>query len=122
MSFEEATMLCNECKVRVNQGAAFCSGCGKPMAFEAGYGPFWGRQGSLMRPRVGRKIAGVCAGFALQYGFDVTLLRILLVLVVVMGAGTPLIAYIAAWVLMPEAPFVVPAQPMPQDMPGAAVS
>ena len=115
-------MLCNECKFRANDGAAYCGGCGKPLAYEAGYVPFTGRQGSLMRPRVGRKIAGVCAGFALQYGFDVTLLRILLVLVVVMGAGTPLIAYIAAWVLMPEAPFVVPVQPTVHDVPGAAVS
>jgi len=56
----------------------------------------------LVRSRNDRVIAGVCGGFADFTGFDANLIRILLVAVTVLGAGTPLIVYLAAWLLMPE--------------------
>jgi phage shock protein C len=55
----------------------------------------------LSRPVEDRMIAGVCAGFARYLNVDVTLLRIVLAVLTVMGgAGVPL--YIAAWLLIPE--------------------
>ncbi len=63
----------------------------------------------LVRPREGRMIAGVCAGFALAYGWDVAIVR-LLVALSILFAGVPLIAYLVAWVVMPNAQYALPAQ------------
>jgi phage shock protein C len=55
----------------------------------------------LSRPVSGRMLAGVAAGIARYLGVDVTVVRIVLaVLVIVGGAGVPL--YLAGWLLMPE--------------------
>jgi phage shock protein PspC (stress-responsive transcriptional regulator) len=56
----------------------------------------------LARSRTDRVLGGVCGGFANYTGLDANLIRILLVAAVVLGAGTPAIVYVAAWLLMPE--------------------
>jgi phage shock protein PspC (stress-responsive transcriptional regulator) len=65
----------------------------------------------LVRPRYGRAIAGVCAGFAQEYGWDVVLVRILLCVIVFFGCGTPILAYLVAWIVMPDEPYFFPMQP-----------
>jgi phage shock protein C len=62
----------------------------------------------LVRPRQGRVIAGVCAGFARAYGWDPVVVRLVLCLVALCGAGTPIIAYLIAWIVMPNAPYEYP--------------
>ena len=47
-------------------------------------------------------LTGVCGGFADYTGFDVNLIRILLVAATVLGFGSPIIVYVAAWLLLPE--------------------
>jgi phage shock protein C len=54
----------------------------------------------LVRPRQGKMIAGVCAGLADFYGFNVTLVRLLFVLFGLFGPGE--VAYIIVWVLAPK--------------------
>lgn len=55
---------------------------------------------SLTRPTHDRMLAGVAAGIADHFGVDVTIVRIvLLVLAVSGGAGIPL--YLAGWLLIP---------------------
>jgi phage shock protein PspC (stress-responsive transcriptional regulator) len=55
----------------------------------------------LRRPVQGRMLAGVAAGIAEYLRIDVTLVRIVLaVLTVVGGAGVPI--YLAGWLLIPE--------------------
>ncbi len=55
----------------------------------------------LYRPIHDRMLAGVASGIARYLGVDVTIVRIVLaVLAVVGGAGVPL--YIAGWLLIPE--------------------
>jgi phage shock protein C len=55
----------------------------------------------LCRPTEGRMLAGVAAGIARYLNVDVTVVRIVLaVLAVVGGAGVPL--YLAGWLLIPE--------------------
>jgi len=55
----------------------------------------------LCRPVEDRMLAGVAAGIARYLGADVTVVRIVLaVLAVVGGAGVPL--YLAGWLLIPE--------------------
>jgi phage shock protein C len=57
--------------------------------------------GPLRRPYHDRMVAGVAAGIAEQAGIDVTIVRIVLaVLCVVGGLGIPL--YLAAWLLVPD--------------------
>ena len=57
----------------------------------------------LVRSRDDRMVAGVCAGVADHLGVDVTLVRVLTVVATVLGFGSVLVAYLVAWVLMPEA-------------------
>ena len=57
---------------------------------------------TLVRRRDNRIIAGVCAGVADYVGMDVNLLRVLVALVTLFTVGTGLLAYVAAWALIPE--------------------
>lgn len=63
--------------------------------------------GQLTRPRYPRMIAGVCAGFALHYGWDLSLVRVVTALAIVL-TGVGLFAYLAAWIIIPEAPYALP--------------
>jgi phage shock protein PspC (stress-responsive transcriptional regulator) len=49
-----------------------------------------------------KKIAGVCAGFAEYFEMDVTLMRILFIVLVVTPPGVGLLAYLVAWIAMPR--------------------
>jgi len=50
----------------------------------------------------GKKIAGVCSGLAIYLGIDVTLIRIIF-LILFLGYGTGLLAYIVFWIATPKA-------------------
>ena len=54
----------------------------------------------LCRPIHGRMLAGVAAGVADYLGVDVTIVRIILAVLTVVGVGVPL--YLAGWLLIPE--------------------
>jgi phage shock protein C len=47
-------------------------------------------------------LGGVCAGVADYLGIDVTLVRLLAVVGAVFGLGSLVIAYVVAWILVPE--------------------
>lgn len=98
-------MVCPACGMEMVEGARFCSGCGRATMMSAAYAPV---RGTLVRPREGRMIAGVCAGFAQRYGWDTVVVRLVLTVVVVFGCGTPLLAYLIAWIVMPNEPYVFP--------------
>jgi len=67
----------------------------------------------LTRDTTNRMIGGVCAGIARQYGYDVTVVRIVAILLtLVWGAG--LLLYLALWVVMPaDAPTSSTAHSLP---------
>ena len=56
----------------------------------------------LVRSRDDRWIAGVCGGVASYLGVDANLVRLIVVLGTIFGFGALLVAYIVAWILMPE--------------------
>ncbi|MDN4165690.1 PspC domain-containing protein [Cytophagales bacterium LB-30] len=57
----------------------------------------------LSRSRSNVMIAGVCAGIARYFGWDVSLVRILYVLLSILSAGFPgTIVYIILWIIMPQ--------------------
>ena len=57
---------------------------------------------SLVRPRNGKIIAGVCAGLADRFGIPRTLVRLGFVLFGLFGVGE--IDYIVLWIIMPKRP------------------
>ena len=90
-------MFCPKCGKEYTQAVNFCSQCGTEM-----HPPI--RPGKkLMRSRTDEKIAGVCGGFAEYLEIDVTLVR-LLWLAAAFLAGWGFIAYLIAWIVMPEEP------------------
>jgi phage shock protein C len=57
----------------------------------------------LTRSRTDKKIAGVCGGFADYLDLDVTLVRIIWLMLAFFG-GWGILGYLVAWIIMPEAP------------------
>lgn len=62
-------------------------------------------QAPLRRSRSNRMIGGVVAGLARYFGLDVSLARVLYVLLSIMSAAFPgVLVYIVMWILIPEEP------------------
>jgi phage shock protein C len=57
----------------------------------------------LYRSKTNRKLGGVCGGLAQYFNLDVTLIRVLFVLLAVLG-GSGLILYVAMWIIVPKEP------------------
>jgi phage shock protein C len=55
----------------------------------------------LVRSQKGRMLAGVCAGAAEYFGVDVTLVRVIVAFVCVLTGGAGVLAYLAAWLIIP---------------------
>jgi phage shock protein C len=102
-------MYCNYCGKLIQDDANVCAYCGTRV------GSVLARK-RLMRLRNGRKIAGVCAGFAEYFDLDVTVVRVVWLISVFLGAGLSLIAYVIAWIVMPEEPLLLPPVPVGQQV------
>ena len=55
----------------------------------------------LVRSQKGRMLAGVCAGVADYFDMDVTLVRVIVAVVSVITGGAGVLAYVAAWLIIP---------------------
>jgi phage shock protein C len=103
-------MFCIRCGNKLDPSSRFCPACGAPIPAAAA--PFvdpFSSTGKLFRPRNNRMVAGVCAAFAQQYGWDLNLTRIITALLIVL-TGVGALAYIAAWVIIPEEPLALPTK------------
>jgi phage shock protein C len=56
----------------------------------------------LVRSRKGRMVAGICAGIADYFSMDVTLVRVIVAVIAVITGGAGVLAYLAAWAIIPE--------------------
>jgi phage shock protein PspC (stress-responsive transcriptional regulator) len=56
----------------------------------------------LVRSLNGRVIAGVCAGLADYFGIDAVLVRVIMAVICVFTAGAGVLAYLLAWIIIPE--------------------
>jgi len=57
----------------------------------------------LTRPRENRMIAGVCAGLAEYMNLDVSVVRLLFVVIMLVTAVFPMgLFYLIAWIIIPE--------------------
>ncbi|HSK28002.1 MAG TPA: PspC domain-containing protein [Jiangellales bacterium] len=56
----------------------------------------------LTRSRTERMLGGVCGGLAQYLGVDPTLVRLGVVALTIVSGGAGLVAYVAAWIVVPE--------------------
>jgi phage shock protein C len=61
----------------------------------------------LYRSRTQRMVAGVCGGLAEYFNIDVTLVRVLFLILAVVG-GSGLVIYLLMWIIVPDAGKVQP--------------
>jgi phage shock protein PspC (stress-responsive transcriptional regulator) len=103
-------MFCTKCGKPVDPSSRFCPACGAAVSAVPPPPPgSYPNPNQLTRSRNNRMIAGVCAGFALHYGWDVTVVRIITALVALF-TGIGAVAYLVLWVIIPEAPYALPAK------------
>src|SRR6195256_3224964 len=95
------TMYCNYCGKVIQDDAAVCAYCGIRVGASVA-------RHRLTRPRQGRKIAGVCLGFAEYFDIDVTIVRVIWLITAIMS-GIGAIPYVIAWIVMPEEPLLLAA-------------
>lgn len=90
-------MTCVRCGKDVDVDSAYCRFCGASVTSEAAR--------RLTRIPSAGKIAGVCAGIANYFNTDVTVVRLLWVILSIVPGMVigGLLAYAAAWLLMPVA-------------------
>lgn len=95
-------MFCTRCGSQLRDEDKFCSACGAA----TGCSTFAARPVEpLSRPMDQAKIAGVCAGFARYLGVDVTVVRVLwVVLSICPFPVLGVLAYVVAWIVMPKDP------------------
>ncbi len=105
-------MFCTSCGVELRDTDRFCSQCGSPTPVTRAARC----ERRLALPLEGKKILGVCAGFARYLEVDVTLVRIVW-LVMSLATGVGFLGYLIAWLLMPkDTPMVtLPAPRMVQQ-------
>lgn len=100
-------MYCNYCGKVIPDDSDLCSYCGKRVGGEIA-------RKKLVRPRHGRKIAGVCLGFAEYFDLDVSLVRIVWAITILFGLFGA-VAYCAAWIVLPEEPLMLVAPETTHD-------
>jgi phage shock protein C len=93
-------MYCAKCGNAIEEHFHFCSQCGTPT--QNSCEPQEERR--LMRIREGKRVAGVCGGVARYLELDVTLIRIVWILLTVFPPVPGILAYIVCWIVMPQDP------------------
>jgi phage shock protein C len=66
----------------------------------------------LVRPRTTRKVAGVCAGFAEYFDIDVTLIRVVWLILAILTFPVLFVVYAVCWIVVPEEPLMLMAPPV----------
>jgi phage shock protein C len=102
-------MHCQHCGKLYAPTANFCSNCGGAVTPQ----PVYYQSRPVIRPRANRIVAGVCAGFARHFGWDLTWTRVLFSLFTFFSGGSGILVYIACWVILPEEQYALPSGTIP---------
>jgi phage shock protein C len=95
-------MYRNACGKALADDARFCAYCGVVLGHPQA-------PKKLIRSRADRKIAGFCAGLGHYLDLDITLVRLVFVLVTLMAGVLPgVVVYVLAWIVVPEEPAGIP--------------
>lgn len=130
-------MFCRNCGKQLGPETNFCPACGTKV-LAGGEAPYGGastensagpkastgfpggtsgasqatlgaRPEKLVRPRSPRMLGGVCAAFALHFGWNLDLVRVVTaVLGLIYGVGV--LAYLACWIVLPDGQYALPPQ------------
>lgn len=100
---------CRNCGVEIAETARFCSACGTATGYGVPYTAAGAAPSRLVRPRAGRQVAGVCQAFANAYGWDVALVRVLMLVAAIVTIPFAEIVYLVCWLMIPEEPLAVAA-------------
>ncbi len=95
-------MYCNYCGKVIQDESNVCAYCGTHVAASAA-------RKRLVRPRQGRKIAGVCMGFAEYFDVDVTFVRVVW-LIASFTTVIGMVSYPIAWIVIPEEPLLLQSE------------
>jgi phage shock protein C len=99
-------MYCTNCGTQIGDSDKYCRECAyetkarRETNRHSGAGNSAPRR--LYRVTSEKRIAGVCSGLARYFEVDVTLVRLLAVAGTLCSGGLGLLAYIAAWIVMPR--------------------
>ncbi len=91
---EPALKRCPHCAEEIRAEAVKCRYCGSFVDAHV-------LTRTWYRSRRGKRIAGVCAGLAEEFGISVTVLRLAFLLSALMGIGSGVVIYLVLWVVMP---------------------
>jgi phage shock protein C len=100
--------------VELAEAARYCPQCGTATGTESFTSGSGHPTRVLRRPREDRKLAGVCSGIARYLGVDVTLVRVLTVVLALWPPCLGLIVYLVCWIVMPQDPLLL-APPAPSS-------
>ncbi len=95
-------MICPNCQKEIADHSNFCYNCGARLVAGAPAPPAYAAPAAkrLTRSTTNKKIAGVCGGLAEYFDLDPTLVRIVWLLLVLF-AGTGILAYLILWIALP---------------------
>src|SRR3954465_9985793 len=123
-------MYCNFCGRTMADDCLYCSACGRQLGARVVRRP-------LERAREGRKIAGVCMGFARHLDVDVTLVRLVWLVLALPSGGIGFFVFLFALLffpprtlfaslfpgmVMPKEAVIVPQAYAPPNQPGTSAS
>ena len=94
-------MYCPQCGREYSETVNYCCHCGAAICGKP-VSRAWSQK-QLTRSKVDRRIAGVCGGFAEYLELDSTVVR-LIWLLTALFIGWGFLAYLIAWIVMPDAP------------------
>jgi len=93
-------MFCTQCGLELQPQDRYCSQCGKETSAVPARANLAPQRLALSKRD--KKIAGVCSGIAHYLSVDITLVRIVFIILAFAPPGAGVLGYLIAWLMMPN--------------------